>query len=292
MAVVVATRDRADDLAVTLARLAELPERPPVVVVDNGSSDATLVVARGAGAKVVALRDNLGAGARTVGVRSTPTPYVALCDDDSWWAPGALARAADVLDAHPRLGLLAARVLVEPGREEDPVCAAMGASPLPPAPGLPGRPVLGFVACGAVVRRSAFLQAGGFHPRYGIGGEEELLALDLAAAGWGLAYVPDVVAHHHPSPVRDPAARRRRQLRNALWSVWLRRRLAGTAPATLSALGAAAHDGAARAGALDALRGLPWVLRERRAVPAHVERAARLLDRPRAGRAPRARPRR
>jgi GT2 family glycosyltransferase len=261
------------------------------VVVDNASSDATSAVARGAGAEVVRLQANLGAGARTIGVRETPAPYVALCDDDSWWAPGSLARAADLLDAHPRLAVVAARVLVEPGRGEDPVCTAMADSPLPPAPDLPGRPVLGFVACGAVVRRSAFLEVGGFDSRYGIGGEEELLALDLAAAGWGLAYVPEVVAHHRPSPVRDPAARRRRQLRNALWSAWLRRRLGGTAPATLRALRAAGWDRAARAGVLDALRSLPWVLRERRAVPAHVERAARLLDRPPARPGRRARPR-
>jgi N-acetylglucosaminyl-diphospho-decaprenol L-rhamnosyltransferase len=37
--------------------------------------------------------------------------------------------------------------------------------------------VLGFVACGAVVRRSAFLEADGFHPRFEVGGEESILVL-------------------------------------------------------------------------------------------------------------------
>ena len=46
-------------------------------------------------------------------------------------------------------------------------------------PDLPGRSVLGFLACGAVVRRSAFVQAGGFDPVVHFGGEEERLALDL-----------------------------------------------------------------------------------------------------------------
>ena len=54
-----------------------------------------------------------------------------------------------------------------------------------------------------------------------VGGEEELLALDLAAAGWKLAYDPAVVARYHPSPVRDP--RRRRLLaRNRALTTWMR----------------------------------------------------------------------
>ncbi len=62
-------------------------------------------------------------------------------------------------------------------------------SPLPVEPDLPGPPVLGFLACAAIVRRKAYLEVGGFDPRMMIGGEEELLAADLASAGWGLAYV-------------------------------------------------------------------------------------------------------
>ena len=39
--VVIATRDRAPSLAHTLRQLLDLPERPPVVVVDNASTDST-----------------------------------------------------------------------------------------------------------------------------------------------------------------------------------------------------------------------------------------------------------
>ncbi len=44
--------------------------------------------------------------------RCCSTPYVAFADDDSWCEPGALAAAARRFDADPRLGLLAARILV------------------------------------------------------------------------------------------------------------------------------------------------------------------------------------
>jgi GT2 family glycosyltransferase len=279
VAVVVATRNRVQELLCTLAALERLPERPRVVVVDNGSDDdtASWVRKRHEAVEVIELDRKLGAAARTVGARLAGERYVAFSDDDSWWASGALARAVELLERHPRLAVLAARILVGPEGRLDPVCAAMAASPLPPAADLPGPSVLGFVACGAVVRRPAFLEAGGFHPRFGVGGEEELLALDLVARGWGLAYVPEVVAHHHPSPSRDPAGRRRTQVRNALWSAWLRRPPAGVARQTARVLPAALADPATRAGVVEAARGLPWVLRERRPVPAELERALRTL---------------
>jgi len=212
---------------------------------------------------------------------------VAFCDDDSWWAPGALARAAGLLDRHARLGLLMARILAYEEERLDPTCAEMAASPLPRAADLPGPSILGFLACGAVVRRDAFRTAGGFPRRFGVYGEEQLVALNLAMRGWGLAYVDSVVAHHHPARNRDEAARkarRRAEIRNALWTTWLRRP-AGTVlrnTAWLARPALADRDG--QRALVEAARGLPWVLRERRVIPPHLEAQLRLLDR---GRGPR-----
>jgi GT2 family glycosyltransferase len=279
VAVVIATRNRGTELLGTLARLRALDEQPSIMVVDNGSTDGTaeLVRIRCPAVQVVGLRRNRGGAARTVGARLVDSPYVAFSDDDSWWAPGALGQAAELLDRHPRLAVLAARVLVGPDRRRDPVCDEMAHSPLGRAADLPGPSVLGFIACGAVVRRSAFLEVGGFHTRLGVGGEEELLAVDLAARGWGLAYVEEVVAYHHPSPSRDPSARRRVQVRNALWSAWLRRPLGGAARQTVHLAARAMRQPGAWSGILLALLGLPWVLRERHPVHPELEAALRTL---------------
>lgn len=281
VSVVIATRDRRDGLLATLERLRALPERPEVVVVDNGSCDGTpaAVAARAPWAGLVALGRNAGAAARTAGARAVATRYVAFSDDDSWWEPGALGRAVAIMDADPRVALVAGRVLVGPEGREDPVCRAMAASPLPAPPGAPGPPVLGFVACGAVVRRDDFLAAGGFHERLGVRGEEELLALDLTQAGRLLVYVPEVVARHHPAPGRDPGGRRRVQARNALWCAWLRRPAPAALRATARAAAAAARDRAARRGLLDAVAGGGWIAARRRPVDARVERLVRLLER-------------
>ena len=275
--VVIATRDRRESLLASLGRLTALPERPPIVVVDNGSSDGTAAAVRRAHPLVQVLEPgrNLGAGARNLGVRALNTELVAFGDDDSWWAPGALATASRLFDRHPRMGLLAARILVGPDERLDATSALMAAAPIPLDPSLPGPPVVGFVACGAVVRRRAYLEVGGFDSRFGIGGEETVPALDLAAAGWGLAYVDAVVAHHHP--VGGHPERSTVEVRNELWSVWLRRPVGRARARTLAGL---RHR---PGGAVRALARAAWILPRRRRVPARVERAVRAAEAARAG---------
>jgi GT2 family glycosyltransferase len=278
--VVIASRDRRGSLLSTLARLEALPEHPPVVVVDNASGDGTPAAVRRAhpDVRVIALDENLGAAARTIGVRELAMPVAAFSDDDSWWAPGSLSRIEELFAARPAQGLVAGRILVGPDERVDPTCAEMAVSPLAPRPGQRGRPILGFVACGAAVRSEAFLAAGGFHPRMGVGGEETLLALDLATRGWELSYVDDVVAHHHPAVGRGRTGREATVLRNRLWAAWLRRPVAAAAAETGRAL-AASRPRAAIPGLCDAVRGVGWVCRERHTLPRAVERDVRRLGR-------------
>ncbi|MEV8593063.1 glycosyltransferase [Streptomyces sp. NPDC052012] len=277
--IVIATRDRRARLARTLRQLLALPERPEILVVDNASTDGTraMLVRDFPEVRVLALPVNHGALARNHGARALDTPYIAFSDDDSWWEPGSLARAAELFDDHPRLGLIAARTLVGPDARPDPLNDVLAHSPLGPATDLPGTQVLGFLACGAVVRRHAYLDAGGFHRLLFFGGEETLLAYDLAARGWGVTHCPDVVAHHDPSPAPRPG-RPAVQRRNELLTAWLRRPV-GHALARTGALAAQARgDGHARRALREALARLPAALRERRPLPPHVERAARLLE--------------
>jgi len=155
----------------------------------------------------------------------------------------------------------------------------MAESPLPAEPGMPGTPVLGFLAGAAVARRAAFLQVGGYEPRFFLGGEEALVAVDMAAAGWSIAYVPEVVAHHHPSAARDRARRRRLLERNALWFAWLRRAWGPALRETGRAVRRAAGDPLARRALLEAVAGAGWAWRHRRPLPERVEALLRRLER-------------
>lgn len=280
VSVVMITRNRCEEADRTLTRLDALADHPRVIVVDNGSTDgtATTVRTRHPSVTLIEAGCNLAAAGRTLGVRAASTPYVAFSDDDSWWEPGALRRAADLLDTHPTLALVAAHILVGHDGRTDPVCREMANSPLSAPTDVPGTPVLGFLAGMSVVRRDAYLSVGGFLPKVGVGGEEAWLAADLAAAGWHLSYVPSVVAHHQPSPHRDRVGRRRVDLRNALWFAWTRRRPAAAMRQTIAMLRQAPPDRVSARAVADALHGLPWVRRTRRRLPRQIDAALTLLD--------------
>jgi GT2 family glycosyltransferase len=273
--VVVLTHQRAAEVLTTLARLAALPERPRVIVVDNASTDGTaaMVATVFPHVRLLQAEANLGSSGRTFGAAMATRPYVAFCDDDASWLPGSLARAVAVLDAHPHVAAITGSVVVGLDRRPDPLSTLMAASPLTAgARALPGPAIIGMMATATMVRRQPFLDAGGFHPRYGIGGEEALLALDLRAAGWEVCYVPAVVVHHRPLPTgRAPAARRRTMVRNDLWTAWLRYPAGPALAATAGLLGRSVreHGPAVAAGALlAAARGWRWVRSERCALPA------------------------
>ena len=112
----------------------------PAAILDRMRVD--MIEALGQKVTVVPLERNVGSYARTLGVERAGTEFVAFADDDSWWAPGALARAAAVFDAHPRLGLIAGSIAVGPEERPDPLNAVLAASPLGIPTGAPG-PALG-----------------------------------------------------------------------------------------------------------------------------------------------------
>ena len=273
VAVVVITHQRRDELLLALRRLLDLPERPHVVVVDNGSTDGTAeaVRERFPAVELIASPENLGAVGRNVGVARLDTPYVAFCDDDTWWEPGSLRAAADVLDAHPGLAVVTGRIQVEPAGTDDPIVAELRDSPVRGAEWLPGPALGSFLAGASVLRREAFLEVGGFSARLWLGGEEELMAGDLAAAGWELCYLPVLTVHHQASRARDPHRRRRDGIRNTLWTTWLRRPVRPALRRTAHLLRTVPRDRVTARALLAAVAGIPWVLRERRVLPPHVE---------------------
>jgi hypothetical protein len=168
----------------------------------------------------------------------------------------------------------------EDGRPE-PVHDDMVDTPVPERrPGLPGHRIMSFLEGASVVRRSAYVEAGGFDPGMGIGGPEEHLAADLAAAGGELRYVPEVRVRHVPDHGEPTPRVRRLGLRNTLWFAWSRRPPGPALRWTLHVLRTSPRSVTTLLGVADALRGLPRVLRERRPLPEDAESDLAQLDRP------------
>lgn len=271
LSVVVLTYNRPDELARCLTHLHKLAEQPDLIIVDNtgrpGVTEA--VTMRFPDTLVIHARRNLGAAGRNLGVRHATTPFVAFCDDDTWWAPSSLLTAVRILERHPRIGVLNARILVGKEEKADPTCALMSASPLAHYADV-GPRLTGFMAGACVMRRRVFLEAGGYWPRFLIGGEESLLAMDILDAGHDIVYAPELVVHHWPSPRRDSALRRDLLLRNAIWTAWLRLPPALAWQQTRHVLGQV-HDSKQYARVMaGTLSGIPAVMAHRKTIGAQT----------------------
>jgi GT2 family glycosyltransferase len=275
LSLVVLTFRRPHELERCIEAAKRLPEQPQLIVVDNGADESAAQVLRSCRPRdlYVKAERNMGAAARNLGVARAHTPYVAFCDDDCQWMPGSLARAVELMDAHPRIAAIAARVLVGTQDREDPTCASMQRSPLR-APGLPGPRLIGFMAGAVVMRAQAFRAVGGYEPRLFLGGEEQLMAFDLAELGWDIVYAQDVLLRHEPSPRREMLSRNCLVLRNRIWVAWLRLRAASALKETLYGM----QEGLRRVPRSEflytlgrAAGGARWVLSRRRVVSVRVE---------------------
>lgn len=283
---VIASRDRAGELTAVVERLLDTT-RCPIVVVDNDSRDNSVAVmtdlAARAGGRitVVELDTNEGAVGRNAGVAASRTPYIAFCDDDSWWQPDAPQLAEETFDAYPMVGLLAARTIVLPRNQEDAFSTMLADSPLGHRPHLPGPSIMGFMSCAAIVRKVAFEAAGGFSKILHFRGEEMLLSVDMATLGWELCYYPALVAMHQPSQIRaTTSAQAARVMRNDVLTTWLRRPATHCLRATATLVAATARDADHAKAAGEAVRRLPAVLTERRRLPDRIERALAVLESP------------
>jgi dolichol-phosphate mannosyltransferase len=192
--VVVPARDEADRIGPCLRSLAG--EGVEVVVVDDGSTDTTVTVARDLGARVVDAGPLHGgwagkAHALHVALGAVDTPLVVSLDADCRLEPGAVAALVGALDGHV---VVSAALAVD---APDPLGRAVHASMLATLlyrlgpPGVPARRPARAMANGQcmVFDRAAFLARGGFEPVAGNLVEDVAVARHLAGAGASVAFV-------------------------------------------------------------------------------------------------------
>jgi glycosyltransferase involved in cell wall biosynthesis/GT2 family glycosyltransferase len=172
-----------------------------VVIVDDGSTDGTLELARALAARdrriAVHHQENRGpAAARNTGIRAGGGPLVGFLDSDDLWHPSFLTLMTGALEANPsaaiaytdawvfddRNGRLRRRSAM--GRQTPPQCGELD------GPQLTGELLeRNFMWVSTVVRRSALEQVGLFDESVPWGVEDHELWLRLAAHGFGAVRV-------------------------------------------------------------------------------------------------------
>jgi N-acetylglucosaminyl-diphospho-decaprenol L-rhamnosyltransferase len=220
VAVILVTYQSARDLAMCLGSLerAAGPHPLEVVVVDNASTDASVEIARGYGAKVLENHTNQGLSrAINTGVAVTGAPWLLVANPDTWLSPGSLRRLLATATSDPRIGCVGPH-LANPDGSDYPTgrrfpSMLLGAVHAAVAPLWPDNPATRWYHMAGVdrsrpldvdwvsgacmlLRRQAFEQAGGFDPGYFMYFEEMDLCLRLHRAGWRVVFDPLAEVKH------------------------------------------------------------------------------------------------
>lgn len=203
---IVPARDRADRIAATVVALGEIDAVDRVLVVDDGSTDATADAARAAGADVLVLPTNRGkGGAVAAGVAATPEATVYLLIDADL---AATAGAADALLAPVLDGAADMTVGVLPpseGRGGFGSIRRLSAWGIRRASGLSTRAPLS----GQRAVRASYLRPGlASSARFGL---EVAMTIDLVRAGARVAEIDVPMDHRHTGRSLRGFAHRGRQ---------------------------------------------------------------------------------
>ena len=306
IAVVLIDTDEGELLAETLPLL-ELQTRPPdeIVVVDNAATDGSpeWIRERHPRVKIVALSQRSGfSEANNRGVRAAgDCDLVALLNADAFPEPEWLERLEAAARDYPNAAAFSSLML--DGRDST---RLDGTGDVLHRNGLAGRrhhghripdtpehsvPAEVFAACAgaALYRREIFEALGGLDESFFIYFEDADLAFRMRLLGYSVRYVPDSVVRHLGSATTgvDSDFTIYQLQRNSVWLFW--KDMPGPLLVLYLPAHLALHAGmtwdyvrAGRAGPVlrakrDALRGLPRVLRERRAVQRERRVSSRAL---------------
>jgi hypothetical protein len=213
----VAAKNAAGSIAATVAALAGIAGVSEVLVVDDGSTDATAATARGAGAWVLSLPENRGKGGAVAAAMAATkeTDVYLLVDADT----GATAAGAAELLGPVRAGDADMTVGVLPaagGR------GGFGAVRRLAAAGI-RLTTRGFLAraplSGQRAVRGPLLRSLELAPRFGL---EVGLTVDAVRAGARVVEVPVVMDHHHTGRSLAGFAHRARQGADVIRALWPR----------------------------------------------------------------------
>jgi len=193
--------------------LAQTTPVAELVVVDDGSSDATGEVVRAYGERVTYLRqENRGvAAARNAGIARARSTWIAFLDHDDEWLPEKTARQLACLEANPRAALCYSAYQFHgiDGRTR------REHTPLPEVPEVmrlrnPFPPTV------AMARRDALLEVGGFDERLRGASCEDWDLVVRFASRYPLAALDEPLANYYEQDTSNSLRHYRRMLANTL----------------------------------------------------------------------------
>ncbi|HYT82491.1 MAG TPA: glycosyltransferase [Gemmatimonadales bacterium] len=203
ISVVVCTYNGSRTIRECLEGLARLAYRDyEVIVVDDGSTDATAAIAQEYACRLIRTENRGLANARNTGLKAATGEIVAYIDDDAYPDPHWLSYLATAFMSTSYAGVGGPNI-APPGDGPIAECVAR-------APGRPlhvlltDREAEHIPGCNMAFRRACLAEIGGFDPRFRTAGDDVDVCWRLRDSGWTLGFHPAaVVWHHHRNSLRS-----------------------------------------------------------------------------------------
>ncbi|MEX8548386.1 MAG: glycosyltransferase family 2 protein [Mucilaginibacter sp.] len=197
---VIVNYNRKDELLKTISKTKELINGNPdyeIVIVDNASIDGSADAVEAAFADVTVIRkaQNMGAPAWNEGFERAKGDYMIIIDDDSHVESG-LKDALDYLDRNQQVGVLALNVVSGPYTSED-------------WEWQDGQDLVGFIGCGAILRKETYQKIGGYADWIFLYVNEWDLGLRAIEAGYQVKYFAKCKVVHRASKINRSSKRLR-----------------------------------------------------------------------------------
>ncbi len=166
-----------------------------VIVVNDGSTDATAKIAHSYGFRVITTENQGLASARNTGLRAATGEIVAYIDDDAYPDPHWLRYLANTFMNTKHVGIGGPNI-APPGDGHIAECVAHS----------PGNPVHILLSdteaehipgCNMAFRKAALEAIDGFDPQFRIAGDDVDVCWRLQQKGWTLGYSPGAMVWHH-----------------------------------------------------------------------------------------------
>ena len=218
LTVMIATRNRRDDLRRTLMQIAALdPAATEVIVCADGCTDDTAPMVRREFPQCMLIENTPARGSvfsRDRMLRMAAGEIVLSLDDDSYPVEkDFFARVRNLFVEYPEAAVISFPEVRDNGESANAT----------KTPDSPPHLVSAYPNCAAAMRREAYLKSHGFPVFFGHMYEEPDYALQCYALDYEVRFDPSLQIRHHMSRVkREPTRRHHLNARNELWSVWMR----------------------------------------------------------------------
>ncbi|HSF19311.1 MAG TPA: glycosyltransferase [Vicinamibacteria bacterium] len=166
-----------------------------VIVIDDGSTDATAAIAREYGFFVISTENRGLSNARNTGLAAASGEIVAYIDDDAYPDPHWLTYLAETFSTTSHVGVGGPNITP---LDDGPIAQCVANSPGNPthvlltdeeAEHLPG--------CNMAFRKEALAAIGGFDPYFRVAGDDVDVCWRLRDRGWTLGFSPSAMVWHH-----------------------------------------------------------------------------------------------